>query len=123
MKYSLLACLAVLLTAGCSYTPYTWQHPDRLGEQALNQAEKNCALLADDELYRYGYAGPYPYFGSTYRGPMRYDYFHRYPFFGDYPGDPFYGEPYAATQGQLFRVCMKAKGWQLVPATKADSAG
>lgn len=100
---------AILLLAGCSATGYRWHNPRQTDPQALNSATQSCRLLAEDELQTYGYPGPYPYFGR----PWAYRHLHhRYLGYPDY--FHWYRNPYFA-EDQLFRVCMKAKGWQLVP--------
>jgi len=120
MKRILILLLPILL-AGCSATSYHWQHPELTAPQALKAAEQHCALLADDELDSYGYPGPYPYLGPAY-GPLAYRHFHHFPYYGGYPGEFTYSGTSVFAEAQLFRVCMKAKGWQLVPDTPPGGA-
>ena len=119
MRRYLVPLVFALLLSGCTTTLYSWQNPGQPDPQALEEAERSCALLADDELYRFGYPNPFYYYG-IYSWAPGWPYLYGDPYGG---GFSYYGEPYAAAPQQLFRVCMKAKGWRLVPVNPAEPAG
>lgn len=111
----LLAGLALLLS-GCLDSGYwIWRHQEDLSEAQLLQAKKECRQLAKAELYRSDYYYPYypyypyyyPYYQDHYyrRGHHRYNYW-RPPYYDFYR--------YNRDSDRLYKICMQAKGWQLV---------
>lgn len=115
VKFILL--LLALVLNGCAGNSYwTWEHPQGLGSQQLQKDELECRRLAEREAnissYRYYYYD-YPYYDLyAYRGrhhPAYYDWtwYNHYRFI-----------QYQDDLDRYFRVCMTAKGWQLVRKEK-----
>ena len=104
-----LAVLALLIS-GCSSGAYwSWQHPQGLDMATLQQDKIECRAMAEQQLNRFDYYRHYDYSRFSYdrydrRGhlrpyyPLRYYDFHRY----------------NLDLNQLYRFCLRAKGWQLI---------
>ncbi|NIQ97881.1 MAG: hypothetical protein GWN87_29745 [Desulfuromonadales bacterium] len=104
--------------AGCAPVHYTWQHPDDPGVEQLTREFQGCQTIVNDEM-TYSYPG-YGHRHHIYRYRSwpyyaRDPYWHRYDYwpygYGWYE-DPFAWQDY---RDDLFRVCMRAKGWRQVP--------
>jgi len=103
--------LLLLLLGGClSQSRYIWQHPAGYGEAERQQAIALCEQLAAEELRRYDYYAPFPYYYDRY-------YFDRYYYRDRYPFLPSYFHYNSLREfhdrRRFFRICMKSKGWQL----------
>lgn len=110
--------LVLLALTGCTTVRYTWEHPDEPGAERLAQDKQECRVIVVEEA-TYPYPG-YPYRHHFYhRSPWPYypyaPYAHHYDYwpygYGWYQ-DPFAWQYY---RDDLFRVCMRAKGWHRVP--------
>ena len=108
LKLSVVA--LALLVSGCSSGAYwTWQHPQGLDKATLQQDEIECRTMAEQQLNRFDYYRHYDYSHFYYdrydrRGHLR----PYYPFrFYDF-------HRYNLDLNQLYRFCLRAKGWQLI---------
>jgi len=115
----LLILLTTILLGGCvSKSHWVWKNPDKPTEIDFLKDKKECRELARSETaqidYYYDYSPFGPPFGIPFYVPYYYDrYSYRHPFFNDYR--------YFQEQDDLehfYRVCMKAKGWELVKIEK-----
>ncbi|OMH26631.1 hypothetical protein [Motiliproteus sp. MSK22-1] len=97
--------VSCLLLAACAGVTYTWKHPENLGAEKLDEDQQYCDQLANNE--RGGFYNHFPHFYERHQ----YHYRH-FPHFNDHVG---YYEEYRS----LFRVCMKARGWEYVKEEKA----
>ena len=102
-----VAAFSLLLT-GCAGATYTWEHPDNPGEDRLKTEQAHCDQLAKNE--RNGFYNHFPHFYHQYQ----YSYGH-FPHTYDQVS---YYEEYRT----LFRVCMKAKGWEYVKEEKEPTS-
>lgn len=111
-KFRKLAILltSLLLLSGCiGKQQWEWQHPQNPGDEAKRLAIAECEKIASEELRPGDYYLYFPY-------PS---YFDRHVFKERYP---YYWNDYYLFRAQqdfferqrYFRICMKAKGWQLV---------
>ena len=100
-------CILPLLLCGCA--ELTWQHPEKLDATALERDQQECHRIADQLVMRQGFL------------------FNRYDF-AYYPHwysrralvQPFFYSP-GLESDAIYRDCMRAKGWQLVPIAKDTS--
>ena len=114
----LLTSLAlVLLLSGCaSRSLWVWDSVEGKSEAQFLEDDLDCQALARHEAGRGRYYQPWPCLGCSpnYWGADPFS-----PYYYDHSFHPFYGDPnlffrYEDDLEQLYRVCMKAKGWQLV---------
>ncbi len=107
----LLPLIFIFLLGGCiSQNRYVWQHPAGYGEAERQQAIALCEQIAANELRRYDYYDPFPYYHDRYYFD-RYDYRDRYHFLPHYYHYKSHREFH--DRRRFFRICMKSKGWQL----------
>lgn len=101
----------VFLTGCASRGTLVWEHSEKLGDLQLQQAQKECRQIAQREA-RY----PYYYYSDPLFPFYRPFYYHdRYYYAGDLIWrDHFAQMRYQEELSRLYRVCMEAKGWQLV---------
>lgn len=120
-KRALMTVVALLVTA-CTPVRWTWQHAEGLGPEKLQEDSRFCDALSREEADYWQYDSYSPYVPYTepyyvYRSP----YWHRHydPFWYGYSWYPD-SFSYYRYLNDLFRVCMRAKGWQRVPLTDAE---
>jgi len=108
---------SLLFLWGCA-SPWTWQHPDGLGEQELQNAVQECQKIARDEVNRFDYYTPYPappYF------PLHDRFRHYNPYWDTYPPPLYYdSQRKFIDEERFFRICMFAKGWRQTPTSESQ---
>lgn len=114
---ALLVLLIILLSGCATRSTLVWEHSQGLNDTQLLSAQKECRQLAHRET-RY----PYFYHSDLYYPFYRPFYYHdRY-----YAADFFWHDHYRQMWYQdelsrLYRLCMEAKGWRLVPALPPET--
>jgi hypothetical protein len=107
--------LLPIVLGGCvNKSHWVWKHPEKPTELEFLSDKKECNDLAQEESskidYYYGYRS---LFSSPFYTPYYHDRYSYHPFAND--------DRYFRQQDDLerfFRVCMKAKGWELVKVEK-----
>ncbi|MFO7766544.1 MAG: hypothetical protein R6V33_08950 [Pelovirga sp.] len=110
----------VLFLAGCAARgTLVWEHTEAHSDRELQQAQQECRQLAQREArfpYFYYHDSPFPFYRP-------FNYHGRY-----YGSDLFFNDHFAHIRYQeelsrLYRVCMEAKGWQLVRVQPSTENG
>ena len=115
--FKILLPLLLLLLSGCiSQNRYIWQHPNGYGEVERQQAIATCEGIANEEVRKYDYFYPFPYYYDRhyYRDRDRAFFFPHYYHYNSHRE--------FQDRRRYFRICMKSKGWRLrkLPAPQAQ---
>lgn len=103
--------LFLILTGCAARVPLVWEHPQGFDTDQRLQAQQECRELAAREARYQSF-----YYGDQYFPFHRPFYYHR----DRYNSRFFWYErhrqmKYLKDSSRFYRLCMEAKGWQLVP--------
>ena len=116
---------ALLLLCGCSFPTYEWRHPQGLEQTTLERDKEECYRYANQAI------PPSYYFDDAFLwadpyGDLRWPY-HRHPYYPHsfsyhYPGYwGFSSHFYFRYRDDIFKACMKGKGWRLERVEESNS--